>query len=123
MPQQPCSTITTICPTQYWAIILPIAANNVEAILQHPALQGVSVFCGQRIQQLLVQQSLSLALKPICLGITGGSGSGKSQVAWLIQAALAPFLPVTILSQDNYYRDFEADFPTFRYKIFTIKSI
>lgn len=43
-------------------------------------------------------------MKPLVIGIAGGSGSGKSTVARAIAAAL-PDEAVTILEHDAYYRD------------------
>lgn len=42
--------------------------------------------------------------KPIIVGITGGSGSGKSWLAKHLQQHLAP-TPVALVQQDWYYRD------------------
>lgn len=42
--------------------------------------------------------------KPVLLGITGGSGSGKSWLARLLQAELGPE-HASLLEQDWYYRD------------------
>lgn len=49
--------------------------------------------------------------KPIILALSGPSGSGKSYIREQLIHHLTPLLPVSSFTQDNYYRDFELDFP------------
>jgi uridine kinase len=44
-------------------------------------------------------------MKPLVIGVAGGSGSGKSTVARRIAAGVAP-MSVAFLEMDAYYRDF-----------------
>src|SRR5688572_19195502 len=45
-----------------------------------------------------------LKMRPLCIGIAGGTGSGKSTIAANIAAALPPTQVATI-DHDSYYRD------------------
>jgi len=45
-------------------------------------------------------------VKPVVVGITGGSSAGKTTFAAALVAALAPQQPV-VLNQDRYFRDWE----------------
>lgn len=49
-------------------------------------------------------------MRPVVLGVAGGSGSGKSTVARAILEAARPER-IAFLAQDNYYRDFERSDP------------
>jgi uridine kinase len=49
--------------------------------------------------------------RPFTIGITGGSGSGKTQVRSLLLSALNTLSAATVLLQDNYYINFEAMTP------------
>ena len=49
-------------------------------------------------------------MRPVVLGVAGGSGSGKSTVARAILEAARPER-IAFLAQDNYYRDFERSGP------------
>jgi uridine kinase len=49
--------------------------------------------------------------KPFTIALTGGSGSGKSMVRDYIVSELNRVSSVAYFTQDNYYRDFDADFP------------
>lgn len=81
--------------------------SDFSLLLRHPVVQSRSLFFFQRLENFL----FTLFKRPLCIGVTGGSGSGKSNVAKAIKQAFAAICPVSILSQDNYYRDFNADFP------------
>jgi len=105
MVQTPASTVPPALPRPTTGV-----CPSVEALKSHPGLQGVSIFCTTKINRLLAKLAHREHATPVCIGLTGGSGSGKSQVAQMLQRTLSPWLPVAILSQDNYYRNFEADF-------------
>jgi uridine kinase len=49
-------------------------------------------------------------MRPVVLGVAGGSGSGKSTVARAILEAARPER-IAFLAQDNYYRDFDRSDP------------
>ena len=44
-------------------------------------------------------------MKPVIIGIMGGSAAGKTTLAHQLADNLADFSPV-ILNQDHYFRDF-----------------
>lgn len=54
---------------------------------------------------------ISSTPEPFTIALCGGSGSGKSMVREVLVDALAQVASVSAFTQDNYYRDFKADFP------------
>ena len=58
-----------------------------------------------RVAANTVYPSLSAGMKPLIIGIAGGTGSGKSTVARKVAEAL-PDASVAFLEMDAYYRDF-----------------
>jgi uridine kinase len=53
----------------------------------------------------------SMRSHPFTIALTGASGSGKSFIREVLVERLSRFSKVAAFTQDNYYRDFEADFP------------
>lgn len=90
------------------------AINRLKEILLRdseqscPVLQTVPLFFWQNInvwtQRIVLRQ-------PFIIALTGPSGSGKSFIRKALVEQLAQVAPVSAFTQDNYYRDFEADFP------------
>ena len=57
-------------------------------------------------------------IKPIIIGIMGGSAAGKTTLANQLADSLADFSPV-ILNQDHYFRDFSEYEPDERERLIT----
>lgn len=72
-------------------------------------IQSVSLRSWERLKGWI--QGSSHVPKPLVIGITGGSGSGKSALCSLIAAQLAPYCGVAVFSQDHYYVDFSQAYP------------
>ena len=91
-----------------------VIQNRLKEILMRdseqtcPVLQTVPLFFWQNIatwtQRILSRQ-------PFIIALTGASGSGKSFIRKALVEQLERFTEVSAFTQDNYYRDFEADFP------------
>lgn len=71
--------------------------------------QSVSLFFWDNLDQWARQ--IALASKPFTIALSGPSGSGKSFIREALVNELAKVSEVSSFTQDNYYRDFEADFP------------
>lgn len=74
-----------------------------------PVVKAVSLQFWEHLKQWV--DHLSGQSAPFIIAIGGPSGSGKSLVRNLLTRALDPVAPVASFTQDNYYRDFEQDFP------------
>ncbi|HEY9745401.1 MAG TPA: hypothetical protein V6C99_04210 [Oculatellaceae cyanobacterium] len=74
-----------------------------------PIIQGVSLFFRQSVPHW--QHRICVEKKPFVIAIAGPSGSGKSYLREALVERLNQFTDVSAFTQDNYYRDFEADFP------------
>lgn len=72
-------------------------------------VQSVSLFFWDNLDQWARQ--IALASKPFTIALSGPSGSGKSFIREALVNELAKISEVSSFTQDNYYRDFEADFP------------
>ena len=57
------------------------------------------------LETSLVDEPVTPLMKPLIIGIAGGTGSGKSTVARKVAEAL-PDASVAFLEMDAYYRDF-----------------
>jgi len=79
-----------------------------DSVDEHPVIQSISLFFWMHLDRWLHQISVQQA--PFVIALTGASGSGKSFIRESLVAMLAAVSPVTAFTQDNYYRDFEADF-------------
>lgn len=74
-----------------------------------PVVQSVSLFFWQDV--LRCAQQLAFVPAPFVIALTGPSGSGKSFVRQILVDELSAVSSVSAFTQDNYYRDFEQDFP------------
>ncbi len=74
-----------------------------------PAVKMVSLEFWEHVKQWV--HLICEVPKPFTIGLTGGSGSGKSMVREVLVNALSDVAQVSSFTQDNYYRDFEKDFP------------
>ncbi len=74
-----------------------------------PVAQSFSLFFWEHLQEWV--HHISVLREPFTIALTGASGSGKSFIREVIVDTLAEVSEVSSFTQDNYYRDFEADFP------------
>lgn len=74
-----------------------------------PVAQSVSLFFWQKMEQWLHQ--LAHCSTPFIIVLAGPSGSGKSFIREKIVAQLSQVSSVSDFTQDNYYRNFDEDFP------------
>ncbi len=72
-------------------------------------VQSVSLFFWDNLSQWAGQ--ITSHAKPFTVALSGPSGSGKSFIRETLVGQLAKISAVSSFTQDNYYRDFEADFP------------
>lgn len=103
----------------FWSSVDKILQHSVtqrvEALLeqdsQHstPVVQGVSLFFRERLQAWAYK--IACIPQPFTIALTGASGSGKSHIREVLVSELAKVSQVSSFTQDNYYRDFELDFP------------
>lgn len=91
-----------------------VVANRLKEVFlwdneqDTPVVQAVSLFFWQNLE-LWMQRVM--AQEPFVVALTGPSGSGKSFIRETLVQQLAKATQVSAFTQDNYYRDFEADFP------------
>ncbi len=74
-----------------------------------PVVKTVSLEFWEHLKQWV--HHISETPEPFTIALAGGSGSGKSMVREVLVDALAQVANVSAFTQDNYYRDFEKDFP------------
>lgn len=74
-----------------------------------PVVQAISLFFWQEFPRWA--HHISDGTCPFIIALTGASGSGKSFIRQILVEYLSRITPVSSFTQDNYYRDFEADFP------------
>jgi uridine kinase len=74
-----------------------------------PVVQSVSLNFWEQVKAWV--HHIALTPEPFTIALTGGSGSGKSMVREVLVEALSEASQVSAFTQDNYYRNFEADFP------------
>jgi uridine kinase len=72
-------------------------------------VQSVSLFFWDNLNQWARQ--IAMGSKPFTIALSGPSGSGKSFIREALVSELSKVSEVSSFTQDNYYRDFEADFP------------
>lgn len=84
------------------------AVFDEDSQQEHPVVQSISLFFWQNFQQWLHQ--IALMQQPFTIALTGASGSGKSFIRETLVQRLSEITQVSSFTQDNYYRDFEADF-------------
>jgi uridine kinase len=88
--------------------------NRVKELLQrdsqqdNPVVQTVSLFFWQNLSQWVKQ--IAFVPEPFTIALCGPSGCGKSFIREVLVQKLAQVSSVSSFTQDNYYRDFEADF-------------
>lgn len=80
-----------------------------DSLRDAPVVQSVSLFFWQNLNRWV--HKIALKPEPFVIALTGPSGSGKSFIREALVAELALVSQVSSFTQDNYYRDFQADFP------------
>jgi uridine kinase len=73
-----------------------------------PVVQFISLFFWENLTRWV--HHVAFTPKPFTIALTGPSGSGKSFIREVLVNQLSQFTDVAAFTQDNYYRDFEADF-------------
>lgn len=74
-----------------------------------PVVQTVSLFFWQNLNRWV--QQIAYIPAPFTIALSGPSGCGKSFIRETLVAELNRVSEVSSFTQDNYYRDFAADFP------------
>ncbi len=74
-----------------------------------PVVKAISIQFWENLKKWV--HHIAQTPQPFTIALAGGSGSGKSMVRDLLVEALGTVSHVSSFTQDNYYRDFEADFP------------
>ncbi len=74
-----------------------------------PVVQSISLFFWQNLERWF--HRVALAPRPFTIALAGASGSGKSFIREVLENSLGDVTGISSFTQDNYYRDFEADFP------------
>lgn len=74
-----------------------------------PVVQSHSLFFWSNLADWVKQ--IATLKEPFTIALTGASGSGKSFIREVLVSELSKVSEVASFTQDNYYRDFEADFP------------
>jgi uridine kinase len=82
---------------------------NADSQQEFPVVQSVSLFFWQNLSQWISQ--IALVPEPFIMALAGPSGSGKSFVRETLVRELSQVSEVASFTQDNYYRNFETDFP------------
>ena len=88
--------------------------NRVKELLlrdsqqENPVVQAVSLFFWQNLSQWVKQ--IGFIPEPFTIALCGPSGCGKSFIREVLVHKLDQVSSVSSFTQDNYYRDFEADF-------------
>lgn len=76
---------------------------------EKPVVKAVSLGFWEHLKKWV--HHIALTPEPFTIALAGGSGSGKSMIREVLVDALAEVTDVSAFTQDNYYRDFAADFP------------
>lgn len=84
-----------------------ILANDSKSEVS--VVKAVSLGFWEQVKQWVYH--IALTPEPFTIALSGASGSGKSLVREIVVDALRQVADVSAFTQDNYYRDFEADFP------------
>ncbi len=74
-----------------------------------PVVQSLSLFFWANLERWV--EETVLQQKPFIIALTGASGSGKSFIREILVDKIKALTSVSAFTQDNYYRDFKADFP------------
>ncbi len=80
-----------------------------DSALPCPVVQSVSLFFWNNLSRWVRQ--IAFVPEPFVIALTGPSGSGKSFIRQELVSQLSQISAVSAFTQDNYYRDFEADYP------------
>lgn len=72
-------------------------------------VQSVSLFFWEHVARW--SHKIAYIPEPFTIALTGPSGSGKSYIRETLVSELSKVSQVSSFTQDNYYRDFETDFP------------
>lgn len=89
--------------------------RRVQALLDRdsrradPVVQSVSLFFWTNLNMWV--RRIAFVPEPFTIALTGASGSGKSFIREILVHRLSEVSQVASFTQDNYYRDFETDFP------------
>lgn len=73
-----------------------------------PVVQSIPLFFWDKLGHWI--QQIALRPEPFIIALTGPSGCGKSFIRKTLVQELSTVSQVSSFTQDNYYRDFEADF-------------
>ncbi len=79
-----------------------------------PVVQSMSLFFWQALSQWLsslARPANQPPSKSFTIALAGASGSGKSYIREELESSLLSISKIASFTQDNYYRDFKADFP------------
>jgi len=96
-------------------LIIQAIQNRIRDVLQRdsqqnaPVVQSVSLFFWQNLERWV--QQIALIPSPFTIALCGPSGCGKSFIRDSLVQKLSQVSSVSSFTQDNYYRDFESDFP------------
>lgn len=96
--------------------------NHVRHIFERDSqretavVQSVSLFFWESLGRWARQ--IATVPKSFTIALSGPSGSGKSFIRETLVSELAKVSEVSSFTQDNYYRDFEADFPHLPLRLF-----
>ncbi len=88
--------------------------NHIQELLRQdslqetPVVQSVSLFFWENLSRWVRQ--IALVPEPFTIALCGPSGCGKSFIRESLVEQLNAVSSVSAFTQDNYYRDFEADF-------------
>lgn len=74
-----------------------------------PVVQSISLFFWQNLYRWV--HHIANIPAPFAIALSGPSGCGKSFIRETLVEQLSLVSEVSAFTQDNYYRDFEADFP------------
>jgi uridine kinase len=85
--------------------------QTLAADSQHPqpVVKGMSVSFWQNLYRWV--HLAAGTPEPFTIALTGASGSGKSYIREVLVQELSEITLVSSFTQDNYYRNFEQDFP------------
>lgn len=75
----------------------------------NPVVQSVSLFFWENLARWA--RHIAFVPEPFIIALTGPSGCGKSYIREVLVQQLSEVSEVSSFTQDNYYRDFELDFP------------
>ena len=80
-----------------------------DSLQEAPVVQSLSLFFWDNLNEWV--RKIALSSEPFTIALCGPSGCGKSYIRETLVSQLETVSAVSSFTQDNYYRDFEADFP------------